>query len=61
MELLCNGALTETPDDVLDGEGLRLVHCKSVARDQWQLDQYRLPQARRQSLLPRRYVDVVEI
>ena len=54
-------AFQATSDDVLDGEGLRLVHCKSVARDQWQLDQYRLPQARRQSLMPRRHVDVVEI
>ena len=54
-------ALQATSDDVLDGEGLRLVHCKSVARYQRQLHQYRLPLARRQSLLPRSHVHVVEI
>ena len=40
---------------------LCLVHRKGVARDQWQLHQYRLALARRQSLLPRSPVDVVEI
>ena len=34
---------------------------QSVARDQWQLHQYRLALARGQSLLPRSNVDVVEI
>ena len=50
-----------TTDDVLDGERLCFVHGQSVTRDQWQLDQHRLTLARRQSLLPRSHVDVVQI
>ena len=50
-----------TTDDVLNGERLRFMHGQSVTRYQRQLHQYGLTLARRQSLLPRGNVDVVEI
>ena len=40
---------------------LRFVDRQRIAWHQRELDEHRLPQARRQSLLPRRHVDVVEI
>ena len=54
-------AFQATSDDVLNGERLRFMHGQSVTRYQRQLHQYGLTLARRQSLLPRGNVDVVEI
>ena len=53
--------LEAAPHNMLDGQCLCFVHRKGVARDQRQLNQYRLALASSQSLLSGSDVHVVEI